>query len=210
MSFLFVVSVRKSVHPSISLFIRTQSSTHHHPTHTTMSEFKVMTYNVLNLAETTDRVRFQAVVDVINRENPEVLGLQELISADAAKRLHEALGTDRYHLVFDESVSPSQDTALMYRKNSLFSDSATWKVLYTRQGGGNRNILQVTLTEANGGTDWHFFVAHLQASQGSSNRSERAYEAKKLRDLALDALIQSNARCVVLGDLNLYSHTEPA
>lgn len=180
----------------------------------TTPSFKTMTYNVENFSASTDNDRVRDVTGVIGQEAPEVLAVQEVHGTAAALYLQEQLNAQaglNYNMAFDESVSRGQDVALLWRKEGVFEDAnVAMNVIKSAQSAGNREILQVSLRRRNSHEIWHFFVLHLQASSGGRYLREREAEIRILREDALDRLIADEAKCVVLGDLNIYNSEEPA
>lgn len=151
----------------------------------------------------------QAVVQLITRNQPDVLGLCEIGSREDLTEIQSALkagGLDLPHAHYAGGGDPVRHLGLLSRF-PIASTATPANLDYQLNGGKytmNRGILDATITAR--GKSYHFLGVHLKSQrevEEGDQEKMRQHEAHLLR-AHIDSLFQADpkARLIVYGDFN--------
>ncbi|MCJ7586737.1 MAG: fibronectin type III domain-containing protein [Candidatus Aminicenantes bacterium] len=169
---------------------------------------KLVTWNLLNFPGSTGVAREDDFRLVINKIAPDILATQEMIGlAGVNQFLTKVMNfsvPEKYAAApfFD---GPDTNNALFYRKSTITYLGKT------QIQTDLRDITEYRLKVKAGpgvGTIFRVYSMHLKSGDSSTERNQRAEEAKKLRN-RLNSLPTSTL-ALACGDLNLYKSSEIA
>lgn len=196
--------------------------------------FRIVSYNVENLfyperdSINTDSVftptgerrwsfaRYYRKVENIARvltnigewDGADIIGLQEVESAECVKRLCNTLRREEYDFVhFDSPDRRGIDVALIYKKTRV--DTLRTKVisvngLMNERELVTRDILYVC-AQIDKKDTLHLYVCHLPSQRGGTAESEwKREKAKLVLQEEIDSIFKTNekAKIIVMGDMN--------
>ncbi len=151
----------------------------------------------------------QAVVNLLVKHSPDVLGVCEIGAAGDLAELQESLkaaGLDLPHLYYTGGTDPTRHLGLLSRFpiTSTAKPAESEFVLEGRTFGINRGILDATITAH--GKPYRFIGVHLKSKrevEGFDQEQMRIHEARLLRR-HVDSILKddADARLVVYGDFN--------
>lgn len=166
---------------------------------------RIATYNILNYPGGTSAARNAEFRKVIHTLAPDVLVVQELISAAGqAEFLTSVLNASTPNLYAAPPFhdGPDTDNGLFYKPTKCEFLGATYLATPLR------DIAEYVLRPVNSTTQLRIYSVHLKANTGATNEQARLQEAMILRS-RLDSL-PSGTPFLILGDFNIYSSSEPA
>ncbi|MER3524458.1 MAG: hypothetical protein C4326_10440 [Ignavibacteria bacterium] len=166
---------------------------------------RIATYNILNYPGSTSAVRNPEFRKVIHTLSPDVLVVQELVSAAGQNEfLSSVLNayTPNLYAAAPFNDGPDTDNGLFYKPARCEFLGATY--LSTPL----RDIAEYVVRPVNSTTSLRIYSVHLKASTGTTNEQARLQEVTILRN-RLDSL-PSGTPFLILGDFNIYSSAEPA
>jgi endonuclease/exonuclease/phosphatase family metal-dependent hydrolase len=150
-----------------------------------------------------------AVIGIISRHQPDILGLCEIGTAEDLAEIQEKLkgaGCDLPHLHYTSGTDPVRRLGLL----SKYPITATHKPAIStfRMNGGefgiNRGILDATVTAK--GKSYRFIGVHLKSKREVKEYDQEQFRINEARLLRqhVDAILEAdeNARLVVYGDFN--------
>jgi len=150
-----------------------------------------------------------AVIAIISRHKPDILGLCEIGTAEDLAEIQEKLkgaGCDLPHLHYTSGTDPVRRLGLLSR----YPITATHKPAITtfRMNGGefgiNRGILDATVTAK--GKSYRFIGVHLKSKREVKEYDQEQFRINEARLLRqhVDSILgaDENARLVVYGDFN--------
>lgn len=207
---------RLQAQPATDRFERRQPA----PLHFEGARRRIMTYNVRNLnnGRMNDEASLKALAQVIRRENPDVIALQEVESWDALYRFNELYLDGAYsHIVFPEQQKDSNHRLGFLAKAPVRVVSSQSHLAEQNQGKfhGKRDFLEATF-ETDTGYRFTLFNAHFKATHQYPTKSEKHNALKLARFEAIREEEARNAaailrsflaqrpeeRVLVLGDFN--------
>lgn len=186
-----------------------------------INSFKVAFYNVENLFDPLDdpkkqdndftpngryqwtqeryETKLKHLADVIQKINPDVLGLAEVENKAVLEDLCLLLDPSRYHIVHTESYDiRGIDVALLFDQNKFTLQKVSTIGARLKQGGyaGPRNILKVRL--ATDQDELVFYVNHWPSRRGGKELNRIAFSEALSQDI--EDHVENNY--VVMGDFN--------
>ncbi len=174
---------------------------------------KTMVYNILEFPSAYPYNRTQILRDILNEYEPDIFMVCELESAYGADLILDiSLNStgQKYNMApFEPSQSgdPDHQQLVFYHKDKFSLESSHVIPTSVR----DINHYQLKLDTEDQELDpvlLHIFLAHFKSSEGPANRQLRLEMAQQFTD-RLETL-DPNSYVILAGDLNLYSHTEPA
>ena len=174
---------------------------------------KTMVYNVLDFPSAYPYNRAQILRDILNEYEPDIFMICELQSEYGANLILDiSLNSDgeKYRMApFEPSQSGDPDHLQMvfYRKSIFTLENSEVIATPVR----DINHYQLKLSTADQETDpvfFEIFVTHLKSSQGTANKQLRLEMVQQFTDRL--EMMDPNSYVLFAGDLNLYTHTEPA
>jgi len=161
---------------------------------------KIATYNILNYPNFANE-KNQDFKLILSGINPDIVAVQEIQSQSAVILFRDSVLGTQYNYA-NYSIGFSNDNALFY-KDSLFSiisvDFLPTSPRYIISYKLYHNFTLDTLV---------VYSAHFKAGNTSDDRANRENEAAIFR--IFSDLLPANSNFMLIGDLNLYSATEPA
>lgn len=179
--------------------------------------FKVMFYNVLNYPLQQPESRIQNLSTIAEDFNPDIFMACEINNQTGANNILNILQAHNPNFAAANFVLNTSDNAIGNQndlQNMLYYDSTKFILenqyeITTIYRDFNHYVLKLnTANEAANPVRLNVFVAHLKASSGSENQNFRLAMVNDFEDY-LDTL-PSNSYVLLGGDLNVYSHSEPA
>jgi len=179
--------------------------------------FKVMFYNVLNYPLQGPASRIQNFETIVEDYAPDLFMACEINNASGANNILNVLQNHDPNFLGANFVLNTSDDAIGNQndlQNMLYYDSTKFILenqyeVTTIYRDFNHYVLR--LNTANQGTNpirLDVFVAHLKSSSGTVNQNLRLDMVNDFEDY-LDTL-PSDSYVLLGGDLNLYTHSEPA
>jgi len=174
---------------------------------------KTMVYNILEFPSAYPFNRTQILRDILNEYEPDIFMVCELESEYGANLILDISlnnAGEKYMMApFEPSQSgdPDHQQLIFYHKDKFSLESS--EVLPTSVR--DINYYQLKLNTADQDTDpvlFHIFLTHLKSSEGTANKQLRLEMVQEFTD-KLETL-DPNSYVLFAGDLNLYTHTEPA
>ncbi|QAA81436.1 T9SS type A sorting domain-containing protein [Aequorivita sp. H23M31] len=174
---------------------------------------KTMVYNILDFPSAWPNNRAQILRDILNEYQPDIFMVCELQSEYGANLILDislnSTGNNYRMAPFEPSQSgdPDHQQLVFYRKGIFTLEN--WEVIPTSVR--DINYYQLKLSTADQETDpvyFEIFVTHLKSSPGTANKQLRLemvqHFTSKLQTM------DPHSYVLFAGDLNLYTHTEPA
>jgi len=170
----------------------------------TQTNFKLMTYNLLNYPGTDTTTRNPYFRTIIENAQPDILVVQEITSQNGVNGfLNNVMNIASSGFAAGSFLDgPDSDNAIFY-KSSLFTFLANNR-LVTSLRDINEFVLKVNSTD----DTLRIFSVHLKASTGTTNEQQRLAEVTVLRNYTSN--LSSSSYYLVVGDFNIYRSTEPA
>ena len=175
----------------------------HNPLFAQVDTLRICTYNVLKFSESSGATRLQNMRLVIEQIDPDILVVQEMITAAGATILLDSVFNYRQPGAFSSGPfvdGPDTDNAIFYRNSTV-------QLLTNRQIPTSLRDISEYVLQANN-VSFRIYSVHLKASRGAANETRRADEATVLRNYLND--LDAQTHFVVLGDFNIYSSAEQA
>jgi endonuclease/exonuclease/phosphatase family metal-dependent hydrolase len=166
---------------------------------------RIATYNVLNFGDTEDPARVDALTTVIEKIQPDILVVQDIVGNDAQVDFEReiVLQLVGLHLSEAEFADGTGDD------NAMYYDTTKLDLLGTvRRATAGRDISGWILLKRSSRDTLYVYTMQFQGDQGTANELKRLAEAEILR-AHLDSLPR-NAQVIVAGDLNVYTSREEA
>jgi endonuclease/exonuclease/phosphatase family metal-dependent hydrolase len=179
--------------------------------------FKVMFYNVLNYPLQEPASRIQDFETIVQDYSPDLFMACEINNASGATSILNVLQNHNSNFLAANIVSNTSDDNIGNQndlQNMLYYDSTKFILenqyeVTTIYRDFNHYVLKLnTSNQATNPIRLDVFVAHLKSSSGSENQNLRLAMVNDFEDY-LDTL-PSNSYVVLGGDLNIYTHSEPA
>jgi len=169
---------------------------------TTDTQFRVMTYNILNFPGSTPQ-RLGYMMKVFRQIVPDILIIQELNSASGADMILDSLNTitgdyARAEFIQDPN-DPSSNNMLFYRTSLAYLLSQD--TICTSLRNINEYVMEINNNII------RFYSCHLKANDDDASINQRLEEVTKLRN-HLSTLPESS-EFIIAGDMNFYTSTEP-
>lgn len=174
---------------------------------------KTMVYNILDFPSAYPYNRAQILRDILNEYEPDIFMVCELQSEYGANLILDislnSAGENYRMAPFEPSQSgdPDHQQLIFYRKGIFTLEN--WEVIPTLVR--DINYYQLKLSTADQETDpvlFEIFVTHLKSSSGNANKQLRLEMVQEFTS-KLETM-DPNSFVLFAGDLNLYTHTEPA
>jgi endonuclease/exonuclease/phosphatase family metal-dependent hydrolase len=169
---------------------------------------KIVSWNALNFPGTTGAAREAYFRMVIDKLDPDVLVVQEMISKTGVNQFLNNVMNYTYpgeYAAAGFTDGKDTDNAMFYKRASIFY--LTRKQIKTDLR--DISVYGVKIISGPGlNSEFKVCSVHLKSGSSSSNKAQREYEAKILRAY-LNGLSSKNV-FLVCGDLNFYSSTDPA
>ena len=163
-------------------------------------DLRFVTYNALNFDSNSGNRQDEMEI-IFEDLDADVLAIQEIITAEGANILLDALNANGAEYARGDFVDgPDTDTVIYYRTSKV--DLVSQNYISTSL----RSIGEYTLSVAD--SLFNVYSLHMKASTGQSNEQARLSEATLLRD-HLETL-PSDREFLVAGDMNIYTSSEPA
>jgi exonuclease III len=169
---------------------------------------KIVSWNVLNFPGSTGAARETYFRMVINKINPDVLVVQEMLSQTGVNQFLSKVMNYTYpgrYAAAGFTNGPDTDNAMFYKKSTI-------SYLSRKQIATDLRDISVYVVKIISGpglnSQFRICSVHLKSGTSSSDKVQREYEAKKLRSY-LNSL-SSTSIFLVCGDFNVYSSTDPA
>ncbi len=164
------------------------------------TDLRFVTYNALNFDSSSSSRQDEMEIIFADIE-ADVLAIQEVNTAGGADILLDALNAGGQEYARGDFIDgPDTDSVIYYRTSKV--DLVSQNYIATSL----RSIGEYTLSVAD--TLFNVYSLHMKASSGGSNEQARLSEATLLRD-HLETL-PSDREFLVVGDMNIYSSSEPA
>ncbi|MFQ5629226.1 MAG: endonuclease/exonuclease/phosphatase family protein [bacterium] len=164
---------------------------------------RICTYNVLKFSENTGQNRFKNFRFVLNAVQPDVLVVQEMISATGMNVLRDSVLNHQTQNEFASGPfidGPDTDNAIFFRQQKV-------QLLASRQISTDlRDISEYTMLAND--VEFRLYSVHLKAGQASNNAQRRFSETTVLRNHLNN--LPDSTHFIVLGDFNIYSASEDA
>ncbi len=159
---------------------------------------RVATYNILNY-NGSDRSSYLATV--AQSLDADIILVQEILNQTGVNTFKATVLNNQYSTISFHNGYDT-DNHLFYRSNKLqfISDNYLSTAL--------RDIAEYKMEVLSNNEIIYFYSAHLKASSGSTNEQKRLAEATILRNHLNNH--PTNTNFIFVGDLNLYSSSEPA
>lgn len=174
---------------------------------------KTMVYNLLDFPTALPQNRELILKDILEEYSPDIFMVCELQSEYGANLIRDISlnGTsEEYKMApFIPSVSGADEhqNLIFYRKGMFTLESLDAIPTAVR----DINYYRLRLNTADQDTDpvlFNIFVTHLKSSQGTANKNLRLEMVQALTSRLEN--MNPNSFVIFAGDLNLYTHTEPA
>lgn len=174
---------------------------------------KTMVYNILDFPAARPNNRAEILRDILNEYEPDIFMVCELQNEYGANLILDTslnFDEEKYRMApFEPSQSGDPDHLQMvfYRQNMFVLENSEVIVTPVR----DINHYQLKLRTADQDTDpvyFEVFVTHLKSSQGTANKQLRLEMVQQFTN-KLETM-DPNSHVIFSGDLNLYTHTEPA
>lgn len=174
---------------------------------------KTMVYNLLDFPSARPQNRELILKDILNEYSPDIFMVCELQSEYGANLIRDISlnGTsEEYNMapfIPSESGAYDHQNLIFYRKNMFTLESLDAIPTAVR----DINFYRLRLNTADQDTDpvlFNIFVTHLKSSQGTANKNLRLEMVQALTSRLEN--MNPNSFVIFAGDLNLYTHTEPA
>jgi len=169
---------------------------------------KVVSWNLLNFPGSTGAAREVYFRTVINKLNPDVLVVQEMLSQTEVNQFLSKVMNYTYpgrYAAAGFTNGPDTDNAMFYKKSTI-------SYLARKQIATDLRDISVYVVKIISGlglnTQFRICSVHLKSGTSSSDKVQREYEAKILRNY-LNSL-SSTSLFLVCGDFNSYSSSDPA
>ncbi len=160
--------------------------------------FRLMTYNGLNLDATTAQARFGHFTTILQAINPDIVLMQEVITASGADVVLDALNSAGVQYARAPFID-GYDT-----DNMLFYRASKVTLLSTDTIRTNLRCFGVYVVSI-GGRTLRLYSCHLKASEG--------YEADRLAEVTILrnrlGLLPAGTEFIIAGDMNFYTSSEP-
>lgn len=179
--------------------------------------FRVMFYNVLNYPLQQPASRIQNFETIVEDYAPDLFLACEINNASGATSILNVLQNHNSNFLAANFVSNTSDDTIGNQndlQNMLYYDSTKFILenqyeVTTIYRDFNHYVLKLNTTnQATNPIRLDVFVAHLKSSSGSENQNFRLTMVNDFEDY-LDNL-PSNSYVLLGGDLNVYTHSEPA
>ena len=169
---------------------------------------KIVSWNVLNFPGSTGAAREAYFRMVINKLNPDVLVVQEMLSQTGVNQFLSKVMNYTYpgrYAAAGFTNGPDTDNAMFYKKSTI-------SYLARKQISTDLRDISVYVVKIISGpglnSQFRICSVHLKSGTASSDKVRREYEAKILRNY-LNSL-SSTSLFLVCGDFNSYSSSDPA
>ena len=179
------------------------------------AQIRVVNYNVHYCS--ADMEAMAAVLDAASQDDshgepiPVSIFMFQEVTKGKQKILHGLIGDSYSGGIYTNSSEDSRESggaqAMFYRADQFIEKPEDHVDIYT---GATRNAdrWHVVGIGKNEGVDLWVYSAHLKASKGSENKTQREFGAKAiLEDIAT---LPEGANVIVVGDMNFYTAREPA
>ena len=174
---------------------------------------KTMVYNILDFPSAYPPNRAEILRDILDEYNPDIFMVCELQSEYGANLIMDislnSVGQNYQMAPFIPSQSGDLDhQQLVFYRNGMFTLENTEAIATPVR---DINYYQLKLSTADKDTDpvnFEVFVTHLKSSQGTANKQLRLDMVQAFTNKL--ATMDPNSYVLFAGDLNLYTHTEPA
>ena len=167
---------------------------------------KVVSWNLLNFPGSTGVAREAYFRMVINKLNPDVLVVQEMLSQTGVNQFLSRVMNYTYpgrYAAAGFTDGPDTDNAMFYRKSTI-SYLARKQIATTLR---DISVYRVKIISGLGlNTEFRICSVHLKAGTSSGDKVQREYEAKIMRTY-LNSL-SGTSPFLVCGDFNLYTSSE--
>ncbi len=169
---------------------------------------KIVTWNTLNFPGSTGAAREAYFRKVIDKLDPDVLVVQEMISQMGVKqflsRVMNYTTPDKYAAA-GFTDGPDTDNAMFYKKSTIAYQARRQLATDLR----DISVYKVKIISGSGtNTEFRICSVHFKSGNSSSDKVQREYEANLLRNY-LNSL-SSKSVFLVCGDYNTYSSSDPA
>ncbi len=162
--------------------------------------FRVMTYNGLKL-DGEDGDRQAAFQTVLEAANPDVLLMQEIVDAEGADLILNALNAGGTQYARTPFINGTDTDNMFFYRTSVVTFNSQFNITTAL-----REITEYVATI--GGNQILFYGCHLKASSGSADEQKRFYEVNQLRNHLRD--LPAGTEWIIVGDMNIYYSGEPA
>ena len=175
------------------------------------AQIRVVNYNVHFCS--ADMEAMAAVLDAASQDDshgepiPVSIFMFQEVTKGKQKILHGLVGDSYSGGKYTNSGESGGAQAMFYRADQFIEKPEDHVDIYT---GATRNAdrWHVIGIGENEGVDLWMYSAHLKASKGSENKTQREFGAKAiLEDIAT---LPEGANVIVVGDMNFYTAREPA
>ena len=169
---------------------------------------KIVSWNALNFPGSTGAAREAYFRTVINKLNPDVLVVQEMLSQTGVNQFLSRVMNYTYpgrYAVAGFTDGPDTDNAMFYKKSTI-SYLARKQIATTLR---DISVYRVKIISGLGlNSEFSICSVHFKSGTSSSDKVQRGYEANLLRNY-LNSL-SSTSVFLVCGDFNSYTSSDPS